>query len=119
MNNKITAEQMEQFFEFLQGEIPDGWTFAEPPQLTPRQAFSVIHYLQEQLRLLPDNYEICDGCGDIFDADEGGVCIDFDAHPDEWHEAFGVTAENIKAHEGKRFCTEPCEASFWREAVSQ
>jgi len=70
----ITLEEVEKLYRFLQGEIPKGFDIKAMPNLSPDQAFSVIYYLQEGLRILPDKYEKCcvDGCNTLYDSDSEG-----------------------------------------------
>jgi len=64
-----------EFYEFLQGKIPEAITIPESSQvrLTEKQAFIVIWYLQEHLRILPDHIERCDNCGDLYDTHSSGT----------------------------------------------
>jgi hypothetical protein len=91
----IDFEQVEEFYEFLQGNreetdytVPaifrEGlswtgkgkitWRPEDIPHLSKEQAFAVIYYLQEALFVLPDTYEKCRECGDLYDDGCGG-CI--------------------------------------------
>ena len=77
MAEKITDDQMQEFWEFLRGEsIPDGMTVDEQPKLTDKAAFAVIYYLQERLRILPDAFEMCKTCHQLYDSDSEGFSID-------------------------------------------
>jgi len=69
---EITLEQTENLYRFLQGQVPDCLTLETPPALTKGQAFSVIYYLQEILHIIPDKYEKCRECGDLFDSELEG-----------------------------------------------
>jgi len=75
---EITLEQVETLYAFLQGECPERFCIKAMPNLTPDQAFAVIYYLQEGLGLIPDKYEKCRECDDLYDsANEGcsaGLC---------------------------------------------
>lgn len=74
---KITLEQVQEFHSWLQGNsCPDDVEFIQSPKLTPEEAFSVIYYLQEKLEVLPDKYEICRECKDIYDSESEGTHID-------------------------------------------
>lgn len=42
------------------------------PKLTQLKANTVIWYLQEVLRVIPDKYEMCDECGEVYDKDGSG-----------------------------------------------
>jgi len=76
---KIELEQVVEFQEFLMGKRlglqlrPSG-----QPKLTQKNANRVIWYLQEVLRILPDNYEMCDECGELYDSDCCGYVGDDD-----------------------------------------
>ena len=71
--NDIKMEQIEELYQFLQGICPEGIYIKHPPRLSKRKAFNVIWFLQEHLRILPDNYEQCCSCGDLYDVNgEGG-----------------------------------------------
>jgi len=64
-----------EFYEFLQGNPPDGIKFGKghKPVLSQKKAFSIIWYLQERFSILPDHIERCDICGDLFDDWEEGI----------------------------------------------
>lgn len=77
-NSEITLEQVEEFFDFLRGELPDGMSLVKKniPKLRDDQAFAIIWYIQERLRIIPDNFELCHDCKQIYDADYGGIAVD-------------------------------------------
>ena len=111
----ITVEQVQEFMDFLTGEeMPEGFTFQHAPTLTRQQAFSVVYYLQEALHVLPDNFEMCQVCGELFDTDYDGFTLDGTSAPDDWHKSQGVTPEMLLANDGAQFCSEQCEMRFWR-----
>lgn len=62
-------EWVEEFYQFLQGEIPEKIHFprGHKPHLSQKKAFSIIYYLQEHFPILPDHIERCDNCGSLFD----------------------------------------------------
>lgn len=68
----ITQEQVEQFYRFLQGEVPECLQMKRPPHLSGQMAFRIIYYLQEVMHIIPDNYERCSTCGCIYDSEEEG-----------------------------------------------
>ena len=77
----ITQEQIEQFYRFLKGEVPTGLYMKCSPKLSSRNAFRVIYYLQEVLCVLPDKFERCKTCGDIFDSEDAvGKGLHCEAH---------------------------------------
>ena len=82
LKKDVTLEQVDVFYKFLQGECPEKFEIKEMPNLTQDQAFAVIYYLQEGLNiLLPEAYEKCRICGDLFDSDnEGCSAMLCDAH---------------------------------------
>ncbi|OPY59158.1 MAG: hypothetical protein A4E55_00375 [Pelotomaculum sp. PtaU1.Bin035] len=97
----ITLEQVEKLYRFLQGEVPDGFDIKAMPNLSPDQAFSVIYYLQEGMRVLPDSYEKCrvEGCNELYDSDaEGCMAMLCEAH-----------YELMCPHQGDKVECEECE----------
>jgi len=72
---KITIDQVKQFFEYLQGEIPEGFVGVKSPKLSPKMAFNIIYILQEELKLLPDHYELCCQCHQLYDGWREGKII--------------------------------------------
>jgi hypothetical protein len=64
---EVTQEQVEQFYEFLQGNVPDELEMKRPPHLSGQMAFRIIYYLQEVMRIIPDRFERCKTCGRIYD----------------------------------------------------
>jgi len=71
---KITIDQVNQFFEYLQGKVPKKFMGVKSPKLSPRMAFHIIYTLQEELKLLPDHYELCCKCHQLYDSyAEGGM----------------------------------------------
>jgi len=74
MDEAISLEQVEELYRFLQGEVPDGIYYCKAPRLSERKAFTVIWFLQERLRIIPDQYERCCSCGTLYDTRcSGGV----------------------------------------------
>lgn len=77
--NEIPLEDVEFFYNFLQGKAtPEGIFINHPPHMTAEEAFGVIYYLQEGMGIFPDHYEICRKCGAMFDSWGEGTCIDED-----------------------------------------
>jgi len=75
--DKITLEQVSDFYEFLQGKhMPKELTLENISELTQQEAFSVIYYMQEIMEILPDKFEKCIVCGNIYDSYEEGTYID-------------------------------------------
>ena len=70
--SEITQDQIEQFYEFLQGEVPQGLNMKRPPHLSGQMAFRIIYYLQEIMGILPDKFERCKTCGNIFNTETEG-----------------------------------------------
>ena len=66
-----------EFYDFLLGlSVPEGFTLKHKPKLSAEEAFSVIYLLQEHLHILPDSFEKCDGCDELFDSDREGYYLD-------------------------------------------
>ena len=76
-------ERTEKLFEFLQGNVPEGYHLddAQVPKLTPEQAWTVVWYLGELNWKVTDHIERCDVCGNLFDANQEGECLDFGEPP--------------------------------------
>jgi len=68
-------EWIDEFYHFLQGEMPDGMQCGNgrTPKLSEKKAFTIIWYLQEHMRILPDNIKRCDSCGELFDDWSEGI----------------------------------------------
>ncbi len=90
-------DKLDVLYKYLMGiELPEG-VCCQMPRLSANKAFSVIWFLQEIMRCLPDNIEQCDGCKELFDTDSSGIHID-----DQWkHTRSGRTVG--RKHWG-RFC---------------
>ena len=71
MKEDVTLEQTEELYRFLQGELPGG-VYCKAPRLSERQAFRVIWFIQERLRIIPDSYERCCHCGTLSDTQCSG-----------------------------------------------
>lgn len=67
------VEWMREFYEFLQGNLPDGVNMKRKPKMSPRQAMNVIWFLQEILPVFPDHIEMCDDCKKLFDSWSEGM----------------------------------------------
>lgn len=114
----ITPEQMQEFFEVLTtGEAPEGYTISSLPTLTPQQAFAVIYYLQERLRVLPDHYELCSECEELFNTHDGQLVTDSYSDDTEFYDDLGVTPDMVQKHSGTRFCLPECETAYWLYVV--
>ncbi len=68
-------EWVDEFYRFLQGEIPDRILLSRghKPKLSPKKAFAIIWYLQEHFPVIPDNINRCDNCGGLFDGNLEGL----------------------------------------------
>lgn len=114
----ITLEQTDELMSMLTGgDLPDGYIMPDQPKLTPRQAFSVVWFLQERLGIIPDTYEMCQICEELYDSEHGGCWLDTTDELDEWHIELGVTSEMFKSAAGGGFCSSECEAGFWIEKM--
>lgn len=67
--SKRDIDWLREFYGFLQGDVSEGMHISEEIKLSPRQAFSIIYYLRERLRVFPDNIERCSVCNDLYDSD--------------------------------------------------
>ncbi len=69
--------KVKELYEFMRtGKSPGETSGLQPMNLTAKQAFDIIWLLQEQLHILPDSFERCDGCDDLFDSDCEGYRLD-------------------------------------------
>lgn len=103
--DKVTLEQVETLYAFLQGECPEGFYIKNMPKLTPDQAFAVIYYLQEGMYLIPDKYEKCRECDDLYDSANEGCAAGFcDAHYTSMcpHWEDGVECEDCELYKEAR-----------------
>lgn len=64
----VTEEQMLEFFRYLTDKMG----------MEPKHAFDIIYYLQETMGILPDSWELCARCGNIFDSNREGSYVDED-----------------------------------------
>ncbi|GAG27329.1 unnamed protein product, partial [marine sediment metagenome] len=71
-----TLEQTQELYQFLQGELPEGFMLKTPPKLSGKMAFTIIYVLQEKFKLIPDHFEHCERCDVVFDMDFGGDHFD-------------------------------------------
>lgn len=84
---KISEEKIQNLYAMLQGDLLDkGVTIDTMPNLTASQAFSVIWYLQEQMRILPDCYEMCVECHRLMNTEEGMYSSNGDDEISQAHE---------------------------------
>jgi hypothetical protein len=109
---EITEVGIQEFVDMLTGgDLPKGMLMTAQPSLTPEQAYSIVWYLQEHLRIIPDHLEMCHVCHTIFDTYTSGYTISDD--PDDWYGEIGVSPEAVAKHEGTSFCSMECEIQFW------
>jgi len=114
MTEQIGLEQIEEFMDMLTGTgLPDGMRMPCQPQLSRKEAFSIIWFLQEHMRVLPDNIEQCGVCEELFDCDHEGFIVDGSDEPDDWHRDISVTREMLKQNSGAKFCSMGCEHRYW------
>lgn len=66
--NWLDLQWINEFYNFLQGELPGNISIKKKLKLSRQQAFSVIWYLQEHFPLLPDHIEQCSNCGCLYDS---------------------------------------------------
>lgn len=103
---QLSFEETKQLYDFLRGEgntrieslsnvvLPDYniWTKkAHLPKLTDEQAFLVIYVLQEKYGIIPDTYEQCSCCGELYDSDEEGQCYEEEPYCDTCYSKLDVT----------------------------
>jgi hypothetical protein len=72
LRREAELESIQKFHEFLQGTIPAGVTVRKIKKMNAKQAMTVVWFLQEICHILPDMYEMCDNCHEIYDSYGGG-----------------------------------------------
>lgn len=80
---KSDLQLTEELFEFLQGVCPADCKIAKShmPKLTADQAETVIWYLGNQYWQVSDHVHRCCVCGNFFDKDNSGDCLDYGKPP--------------------------------------
>lgn len=80
---KTELERTEDLFRFLRGEVPEGCKIQKRkmPKLTADQAWTVIWWLGNEYWQVPDFIERCGVCGDLFDSEREGACLDYGKAP--------------------------------------
>jgi hypothetical protein len=72
-------EWCNELYDYLQNKpLPEesGIPNTSGIKLSDTEAFRVIWFLQEHLRVLPDNIERCDVCGDLYDSNQEGTHLE-------------------------------------------
>lgn len=107
MSKILNYDETKKLYDFLRGEgnvsinslkdvfLPDYniWTQkSHLPNLTDEQAFLVIYVLQEVYGLIPDTYEQCSHCGELYDSDEEGQCYEDENYCDGCYDELGIAA---------------------------
>jgi hypothetical protein len=117
-SREIELKHINELFEMLTGgELPNGVSLGEQPNLTPRAAQSVIWFLQEHCRVLPSKFDRCDNCGEWYNADESGL-----GHIDPtddwlWKETGyeWLTKERVQSVAHQHFCDFDClDRYIWK-----
>ena len=71
------CDKVNELFKYLTDEeIPEGVVVNSRPKLSPNKAWSLIWFLQEVTRCLPDYIERCDVCGQLYDSEQEGFQLD-------------------------------------------
>ncbi len=83
MSEPTNLERTEELFDFLQGAVPEGYQIAldHVPKLTEEQAWTVIWYLGNLYWQVKDHIKRCAVCGDLYDTEDGGDCLDYGKRP--------------------------------------
>lgn len=69
----LTLEHVNALYEFLQGKTIEGVYIKPAPKLSSRRAFDVIYFLQEYLGIIPDHFDRCCCCGEMYDSESEGT----------------------------------------------
>lgn len=72
----MNIEQARQLYLFLQGHQIAPINCRNIPRLSARAAFSVIYVLQEKFHIIPDTFEKCTRCHELFDTYYGGEYVE-------------------------------------------
>lgn len=73
----MNLEKTQELYEFLKGETPEGFTLKTgQPNLSEDMAFTIIYVLQEKFHLIPDIYEMCYECKELYDTESDGHHFD-------------------------------------------
>ena len=109
--------KIEQLMDMLTGgELPEGVTMPDQPNLGRKQALSVVWYLQEILQILPRNFEMCAVCNTIFDYHNDGTYVDDDSYEEtSWYADCGFDQETVTKCAGMHFCDSECEEGYMRD----
>jgi hypothetical protein len=101
------VERIQEFHDFLQGEIPNGMYFSDDYKvnLTPEQSSAIIWYLQEHFPVFPDSIEMCDDCKRMYDSDSEGCYYEI-----EGKHYCGACEDNSEAV----YCDE-CMTDMWKK----
>ncbi len=111
----LTIEDVNGLLEMLTGgALPEGMIMDSQPRLSRKEAFGIIWFLQEHLGILPDNFEMCEVCEQLFDSHSEGYIIDGTDDPDEHYEDMSITKTMLEENDGKMFCSIECESKYWR-----
>jgi len=71
IKSSVWEEKLNELLEYLTtGNLPEG-VHCKSPKMSPKMAKSVIWFLQEVTKIIPDEYEICEDCGEIHNSDYG------------------------------------------------
>ena len=58
--------KLEELLDYLiKGELPKG-VGCKSPKISSKMAKEVLWFLQEVTKIIPDNFDICDGCGCLY-----------------------------------------------------
>lgn len=69
----MTLEETRDLYALLRGgPAPEGFHLGGRPRLSARAAFAVVYVLQEKYHLIPDTFEQCSRCRELFDSNESG-----------------------------------------------
>jgi len=81
--------------------------------LSSRQAFSIIYFYQERLYTIPDHFEQCHTCLELYDTwqEDSSLADDTEPYDDITQEMITEATKDG----GYSFCDGECEADFWRE----
>jgi hypothetical protein len=113
--NELTIEQVQEFYDYLKGEFMPNEFIIESQKLSKNKAQSILYILQEYFHIMPNTFEICENCDNLFDTGNEGFCHDcedcenkscIELYPD-------IPRKKLqKILNYKYFCSEGCERIY-------
>lgn len=112
---KLNIEETNELFEFLQGNVPEGYQIPSEkiPKLTADQAWIAVWYLGNLYKQVSDEIGRCDVCGCLYDSNIEGGCLDYGDPP--YH--FCDSCEWNSTEHSDKLTKKKCPDEFHRSPV--